>query len=140
MGRKSKFSTESPIVVLNGMFFWNNYIRITGFKENEIDIKLKERDDDTTIEEAFVAEYIPFIRFLYDRREKVYQMLDGVREDGMIPRYAIPGYSRRIAWIEISLNLINHKNLNRLILLYPKIKKPMKIEVLFRIFIVFVYP
>lgn len=71
----------------------NNYIKITGFKENEIDIKLQERDDEA-VEESVVAEFIPFIRFLYDKREKVYQIIDGVREDGMIPKYAIPGHSR----------------------------------------------
>ena len=71
----------------------NNYIKITGFKENGIDIELQERDDET-IEESSVAEFIPFIKFLYDKREKVYQIIDGVREDGMIPKYAIPGHSR----------------------------------------------
>jgi hypothetical protein len=39
-----------------------------------------------------IDEFLPFIRFLYDRREKVYQLLDGVKEDGKIPRYAIPGW------------------------------------------------
>jgi len=71
----------------------NNYIKITGFKESEIDIELQE-ECDKTIEESSVAEFIPFIKFLYDKREKVYQIIDGVREDGMIPKYAIPGHSR----------------------------------------------
>ncbi len=38
-----------------------------------------------------IEEYLPFIRFLYEKRDDVYQLLSGTREDGKIPRYAVPG-------------------------------------------------
>jgi hypothetical protein len=51
-------------------------------------------DKDEAKKETAIDEFLPFIRFLYDRREKVYQLLNGVKEDGKIPRYAIPGMAR----------------------------------------------
>ncbi|MGB4658021.1 MAG: hypothetical protein WBI07_02435 [Mobilitalea sp.] len=41
-----------------------------------------------------LEEYIPFIRFLYEKRDDVYQLLAGTQEDGKIPRYALPGLVR----------------------------------------------
>ena len=39
-------------------------------------------------------EYLPFLRFLYEKRDDVYQLLSGTRDDGIIPRYAVPGEVR----------------------------------------------
>jgi len=41
-----------------------------------------------------IEEYLPFIRFLYEKRDDIYQLISGVREDGKIPRYAVPGLVR----------------------------------------------
>ena len=41
-----------------------------------------------------IEEYIPFLRFLYEKRDDIYQLISGTREDGQIPRYAIPGLVR----------------------------------------------
>jgi len=41
-----------------------------------------------------IGEYLPFIRFLYEKRDQVYQLLTGIKEDGKIPRYAVPGLVR----------------------------------------------
>ena len=41
-----------------------------------------------------IEEYLPFIRFLYEKRDEVYQMISGTKEDGKIPRYALPGMTR----------------------------------------------
>jgi hypothetical protein len=35
-----------------------------------------------------IEECLPFIRFLYEKRDDLYQLLFGTREDGKIPRYA----------------------------------------------------
>lgn len=71
----------------------NNYVKITGFKESEVDLELQGIDKEA-LEGVDVSDFVPFIRFLYDRREKVYQIIDGIREDGVIPKYVIPGQSR----------------------------------------------
>lgn len=42
------------------------------------------------IPEGF-GEYLPFLRYLYQNRDGLYQLLTGTRDDGIIPRYAIPG-------------------------------------------------
>ena len=41
-----------------------------------------------------LEEYLPFLRFLYEKRDDLYQLLSGTREDGKIPRYAVPGVVR----------------------------------------------
>ncbi|MGB4018845.1 MAG: hypothetical protein WBK78_05030 [Syntrophomonadaceae bacterium] len=71
----------------------NNYVKITGFVEEPEPLETVNRGEGERGAEA-IGEFMPFIRFLYDRREKVYQLLDGVREDGKIPRYAIPGLAK----------------------------------------------
>ncbi|NLK53054.1 MAG: hypothetical protein GX295_11545, partial [Syntrophomonadaceae bacterium] len=38
-----------------------------------------------------LGEYLPFLRYLYENRDELYQLLTGTRDDGIIPRYAIPG-------------------------------------------------
>jgi hypothetical protein len=71
----------------------NNYIKITGFKE-ESEPTIADININASAEEAGVDEFLPFIRFLYDQREKVYQLLNGSLENGQVPRYAIPGAAR----------------------------------------------
>ena len=71
----------------------NNYVKITGFVEEPEPLETVDRSEGGRKVTA-IEEFMPFIRFLYDRREKVYQLLDGVREDGKIPRYAIPGLAK----------------------------------------------
>ena len=61
----------------------NNYIKITGFVEEPEPLETVNRNLERR--ETALDEFLPFIRFLYDRREEVYQLLDGVREDGKIP-------------------------------------------------------
>jgi hypothetical protein len=39
-------------------------------------------------------EYLPFLRYLYENRDGLYQLLTGTRDDGIIPRYALPGEVR----------------------------------------------
>jgi hypothetical protein len=51
------------------------------------DIVLQGRE--TMSEE--LGEYLPFLRFLYEKRDDLYQLLSGVQEEGKIPRYAVPG-------------------------------------------------
>jgi prenyltransferase beta subunit len=38
--------------------------------------------------------YIPFLRFLYEKRDDIYELISGTKEDGTIPRYAVPGLVR----------------------------------------------
>lgn len=71
----------------------NNYIKITGFVEEPEPLETNSGGGGNR-EASAMDEFLPFIRFLYDRREIVYQLLDGVREDGKIPRYAIPGLAK----------------------------------------------
>ena len=65
-------------------------------------LTLEEKTADEVIEEAVatqipptdIDEYIPFIRFLYEKRDEIYQLLSGTKEDGTIPRYVVPGLVR----------------------------------------------
>ena len=41
-----------------------------------------------------LQEYLPFLRYLYENRDELYQLLTGTRDDGIIPRYALPGEVR----------------------------------------------
>ncbi len=41
-----------------------------------------------------LGDYLPFLRFLYENRDELYQLLTGTRDDGIIPRYAVPGEVR----------------------------------------------
>ena len=41
-----------------------------------------------------LGEYLPFLRYLYENRDELYQLLTGTRNDGIIPRYALPGEVR----------------------------------------------
>lgn len=68
----------------------NNYVKITGFVEEPEPYESVNIGGGTSA----IDEFLPFIQFLYDRREVVYGLLEGVREDGKIPRYAIPGLAK----------------------------------------------
>ncbi len=41
-----------------------------------------------------LGEYLPFLRYLYENRDELYQLLTDTRDDGIIPRYALPGEVR----------------------------------------------
>jgi hypothetical protein len=76
----------------------NNYVRVVG-KSKEEEVPTEQSADvstDTTEQElpAGIAEYLPFLHFLYEKREDLYRLLSGVKEDGKIPRYAVPGLVR----------------------------------------------
>lgn len=72
----------------------NNYVKTVG--------KVEEKTADEVINETVLSqspptdidEYIPLIRFLYEKRDDIYQLLSGTKEDGTIPRYVVPGLVR----------------------------------------------
>ncbi|KUO73431.1 MAG: hypothetical protein APF81_19665 [Desulfosporosinus sp. BRH_c37] len=80
----------------NKGFEWNvyksNYVKVVGKVEDELDV--------VNLQETFakakdgIEEYLPFLRFLYEKRDDLYQLVSGVKEDGKIPRYALPGMVR----------------------------------------------
>jgi hypothetical protein len=81
---------------------WNvyhsNYIKTVGKIEDERDAVERPQENVTKTEGKKmlegIEEYLPFLRFLYEKRDEVYQLLSGVKEDGKIPRYALPGLVR----------------------------------------------
>ena len=72
----------------------NNYLKIVGKIEDEETTKVKSQRISGEKEIENIDEYLPFIRFLYEKRDDIYQILSGVKEDGKIPRYAVPGLVR----------------------------------------------
>jgi hypothetical protein len=78
---------------------WNvyhsNYIKTVGKIEDERDAAERPQENVTKTEDKKmlegIEEYLPFLRFLYEKRDDVYQLLSGTKEDGKIPRYALPG-------------------------------------------------
>ena len=76
----------------------NNYVKIVGRVVEEADDGLPpvESINKQEVKGSMegIEEYIPFIRFLYEKRDDIYQLISGTREDGQIPRYAIPGLVR----------------------------------------------
>ena len=76
----------------------NNYVKIVGKVEDEKDVADLPHETFTKTEgkkvREGIEEYLPFIRFLYEKRDDVYQLLSGTKEDGKIPRYALPGLVR----------------------------------------------
>lgn len=73
----------------------NNYIKIVGKKEAEEEGFPDDPVNVNTDKNVDVIEdYLPFIRLLYERRDEIYQILSGPKEDGRIPRYALPGMVR----------------------------------------------
>lgn len=71
----------------------NNYIKIVGKVKEKIEYKAAEEVGNSNPSTDIDA-YIPFIRFLYEKRDDMYQILSGVKEDGTIPRYVVPGLVR----------------------------------------------
>ena len=75
----------------------NNYVKMVGKVDDELDAP-KPQETLTKIEgkkaKEGIDEYLPFLRFLYEKRDEVYQLLSGIKEDGKIPRYALPGLVR----------------------------------------------
>ncbi|MCM3761024.1 hypothetical protein M3212_09530 [Alkalihalobacillus oceani] len=79
----------------------NNYVPSVGYIEQvkkELPTEEIKAESGKTKQNGETAEgieeYIPFIRFLYEKRDEVYTLLTGVREDGKLPRYAVPGMVR----------------------------------------------
>lgn len=78
----------------------NNYVESVGY----IEPLHEETEEESRTESAQpnlkgataegIEEYIPFLRFLYEKRDEVYTLLSGIREDGKLPRYAVPGLVR----------------------------------------------
>ncbi len=70
----------------------NNYVKVVGRVEDDNNAALEQPPEDGVPER--IEEYTPFIRFLYEKRDDLYQLLSGTKEDGKIPRYAVPGLTR----------------------------------------------
>lgn len=76
----------------------NNYIKTVGKVEETVDEKIEKAEPQVNTPAAQlptdIDEYIPFIRFLYEKRDDIYQLISGTKEDGTIPRYVVPGLVR----------------------------------------------
>ena len=76
---------------------WNaykgNYVKTIGKVEEKTadEVQRKQKNPKPAND---IDEYIPFIRFLYEKRDDIYQLLSGTKEDGTIPRYVVPGLVR----------------------------------------------
>lgn len=77
---------------------WNasrsNYLKSVGKVEEENIEEEIEKPDLASPSNVDIDEYLPFIRFLYEKRDDIYSLLSGPKEDGTIPRYVIPGLVR----------------------------------------------
>lgn len=71
----------------------NNYLKAVGKVDEEEAEPLEAKQTREDLPDD-IGEYLPFIRFLYEKRDDIYQLLTGVKEDGKIPRYAVPGLVR----------------------------------------------
>lgn len=74
----------------------NNYVESVGYIEplhEETETELPQPNLKGATAEG-IEEYVPFLRFLYEKRDEVYTLLSGIREDGKLPRYAVPGLVR----------------------------------------------
>lgn len=71
----------------------NNYVKAVGKVDEEEAEPLEAKPTREDLPDD-IGEYLPFIRFLYEKRDDIYQLLTGVKEDGKIPRYAVPGLVR----------------------------------------------
>jgi hypothetical protein len=72
----------------------NNYVKAVRNVEEKIADEILEEVAATQNPQTGIDEYIPFIRFLYEKRDDIYQLLSGTKEDGTIPRYVVPGIVR----------------------------------------------
>ncbi|MGI6649656.1 MAG: hypothetical protein ACOX5W_11575 [Bacillota bacterium] len=70
----------------------NNYVKALGRIEDGQDIGAPQPEPINQSASGEIpggiGECLPFIRFLYEKRDDLYQLLFGTREDGKIPRYA----------------------------------------------------
>jgi len=71
-----------------------NYVKTIGKVEEKTADEVIEETEKTQSLPNDIDEYIPFIRFLYEKRDDIYQLLSGTKEDGTIPRYVVPGLVR----------------------------------------------
>jgi hypothetical protein len=71
----------------------NNYLKAVGKVEEEKEAPPEAKPTREDLPDD-IGEYLPFIRFLYEKRDDIYHLLTGVKEDGKIPRYAVPGLVR----------------------------------------------
>ncbi len=92
---------EMAEYMTNKGYEWNaykaNYIKTVGKLEETVDEKIEKAEPEPKTASApptDIDEYIPFIRFLYEKRDDIYQLLSGTKEDGTIPRYVVPGLVR----------------------------------------------
>ena len=77
----------------------NNYVKRLGKIEEIMTEDIMEETEVGDLREDIelgedIDQYIPFIRFLYEKRDEVYKILSGANEEGKIPRYAVPGVVR----------------------------------------------
>lgn len=80
----------------------NNYVKVVGrIDEPDLGSQSNPGPKQETLNRSTskgtsdeIQEYLPFLRFLYEKRDDLYQLLSGTREDGKIPRYAVPGVVR----------------------------------------------
>ena len=89
---------EMAEYMANKSYEWNayknNYVKTIGKVEEKIADEVIEEVVTTQSPPTDIDEYIPFIRFLYEKRDDIYQLLSGTKEDGTIPRYVVPGLVR----------------------------------------------
>lgn len=73
----------------------NNYVKIVGKVDEQklAEEAISERVTPSS-QKAHIDEYVPFIRFLYEKRDDIYELISGTKEDGTIPRYVVPGLVR----------------------------------------------
>jgi len=81
----------------NKGFEWNvyrnNYVKVVGKVSDELEAVDLPQETFAKAKDG-IEEYLPFLRFLYEKRDEIYKLLSGVKEDGKIPRYALPGLAR----------------------------------------------
>lgn len=76
----------------------NNYVKEIGKIEDMEDetkntvINLPQAFDQSDKElQSEMEKCLPLIRYLYENRNRVYQLISGTQNDGRVPRYAVPG-------------------------------------------------
>lgn len=79
----------------------NNYVESVGYieplheEQNEARAEPEpSQQHSKKVSAEGIEEYVPFLRFLYEKRDEVYALISGIREDGKLPRYAVPGLVR----------------------------------------------
>lgn len=83
----------------------NNYVKEFGKIEEESDDvivlmpnllkqQLESGENKKLLEKNGIEKYLPLLRYLFENQEKIYQLLSGTKDDGRMPRYAVPGLAR----------------------------------------------